>query len=425
MADKIYMDTELLRRLSGQLNQLSRSLSAVQGDITGSVSEIRRVASGQDKLIRMAIRVGQNTETTVDGIRRLSRAVQRASDIWSEAESKLANQNFVVMGIPQQAGDGADAQRKERQEQAKWFKIGLTGLCIIGSIVVVVATGGAALPVIAAGVATGAVSAAGYNAADQYAEKGWDNIDWSDVGKDAVIGGVVGGITSGISVGGGAAAYQVTSSITKSAATATGRLVTHTAGGAVTAVITGTAGRATGEAVSEYMRDGTVNWDRVRDRAFDPRSMLIDGTIGATTGYVQGRNYNHHLDQVRKESYLQRNPYQKDYGNIDWAGHVGDGMDHSKPIDYHYEIPADTYVRRTGPETGNYLRGLDDSFESASLPYNYTPEAEHLYRVDIPIPETTRSIVQPGFDMPGGGTQFETDLSIGEMVEQGYLVRIY
>ena len=86
-----------------------------------------------------------------------------------------------------------------RAEEAKWAKIGLTGLVIVGGIVASAVTGGAAAPIVI-GAISGAVMAGGNAAIDQYAEHGWDTDKWdcAKIGKDAFVGGVTGAATAWI-----------------------------------------------------------------------------------------------------------------------------------------------------------------------------------------------------------------------------------
>ena len=95
-----------------------------------------------------------------------------------------------------------DAIQREAEERAKkagaarWI---LTGAVIVGGIVVSLATGGAASPIVI-GAISGAVVAGGNTAIDQYAEHGWDtdNWDYAEIGKDAFVGGVTGAATAWI-----------------------------------------------------------------------------------------------------------------------------------------------------------------------------------------------------------------------------------
>ena len=458
MADVIRVNTDLLERCANELRQASHGFGEAASILSGlNVSEEWwdkiggfTAISLQDEGSSASMGTAGASVTSLANVMRrydgrlskLAGSATRAASLFSATEgSLLARANGqgagrdgvinppgaggVVGGAAGAAVEDEDAAKQQRQEQAKWLKIGAGVLCAVGSIAVVVATGGAALPVIAAGVAAGAVTAGVNNAADQYAEKGWDDIDWSDAGKDAVIGGIVGGVTSAISIGGAAVTQQVAGRVTGQVAayatTATGKIVTHVAGGVVSSVAAGTASRAGGEAVNQYLREGTVDWNRVRDRAFDPRQMAVDGIMGGTTGYFRGRRYTSNGQYVRNESYLKSN------GDVDWSQAPNNGIDSTKPVNYDYEIPTGTELRRSGSEYGGFLRNESDSFNSAALPYEYNPFAEHRYEVIKPISGVTKSTAAPAFDMPGGATQYQLPdgVNVRELVKQGFLRRIY
>ena len=94
MANKIYMDTELLEQLSSQIAQLQQSLSSVSDRVSRSVSEVRRVASGQTGIIQKLGNVQRNVQKTADRAAKLSRAASRAADRWKEAENRIKHQNL-------------------------------------------------------------------------------------------------------------------------------------------------------------------------------------------------------------------------------------------------------------------------------------------------------------------------------------------
>ena len=387
----------------------------------------------------------------------LGNNVSRAANLFKDLENQLINransqsagsEGNVIGAVGAAAGvaEGADTAKKakseadakkERETHAKWLKIGVGALCFVGSVAVVFATGGAALPVIAAGAAAGAITAGVNNAADQYVEKGLDDINWADAGKDAVIGGIVGAVTSTISIAGGGVAQQavnrVTGQITPYMTSAAGRLATHAFGGSVASVATGMATRGSGEAVRQYMSEGSVDWNTVRDRALDPGQMAVDATTGGVTGYMTGRQYNRNIEYqkdngmfLRSEEYRNNNPYSKSYGDVDWKQAPNGGAIKGTEVQ-DYVIPENTVLRRSGPETGSYVRGANDSFESVSLPYAKNPSIEHKYVVRKPIPNVTKSQAAPAFDMPGGGTQYQLPKGLDYYLNpsNGYVERIY
>ena len=106
-----------------------------------------------------------------------------------------------------QAYDKEMAERKAREEQVKAAKTAVLITTIAVTAAVTVATGGVGTAFIvgsiAAGTATGALSGGVDEWGAQYIENG-NNIDWSKVGRKAVVGGIKGGIKSGITAGFGA-----------------------------------------------------------------------------------------------------------------------------------------------------------------------------------------------------------------------------
>jgi len=94
MADRISIDTQLLEELSRQIRQVQQSLDSVNGKMTGSIAEVRRVASDQDVLIRKLQIIQQNTRKTAERTGSLARAVYDAANIWEETEKKIGQQKL-------------------------------------------------------------------------------------------------------------------------------------------------------------------------------------------------------------------------------------------------------------------------------------------------------------------------------------------
>ena len=87
--------------------------------------------------------------------------------------------------------DELEAERLEREEKAKWIKIGIAAVGVIASVAVVVATGGAAAPLVmgAVGAATGVLTTGANKVVDRWAETGENGFSvmgegefWLDVG---------------------------------------------------------------------------------------------------------------------------------------------------------------------------------------------------------------------------------------------------
>ncbi len=106
MANTISIDTLLLEDLARQIQQLQRSLDATSEKTGRSISEVRRVASGQDGLIRKLQTIQRNVQITAKRAEKLSRATQLAADRWEEAEKKISSQNLPQASDPFQ-GSGS------------------------------------------------------------------------------------------------------------------------------------------------------------------------------------------------------------------------------------------------------------------------------------------------------------------------------
>ena len=92
MANKIYVDTVVLEQLSNQISQLQRSLSSAGEKVTRSVSEVKRVAPGQTKLIQKLGNVQKNVQKTADHAAKLAQATNQAANRWEEAENRISRQ---------------------------------------------------------------------------------------------------------------------------------------------------------------------------------------------------------------------------------------------------------------------------------------------------------------------------------------------
>ena len=127
MANKIYMDTELLEQLSIQLSQLRNSLSSVQQRLRGSVAELRSVVSDQTGMINKVATIQKNAGKAADYTGRLAKAVRDAAAKWEEAEKKVAGQHLPESEIaPQGNGAGATIEPGSVSGGLGWFNYHFT-----------------------------------------------------------------------------------------------------------------------------------------------------------------------------------------------------------------------------------------------------------------------------------------------------------
>lgn len=108
MADKIYMDTELMKQLSNQITQLQRSLSGIGERISRSVSEVRQAVSEETGIISKLTKTRKDAQTLSGRVEQLARAVSQSATRWEEVESKIARRQLSA-GEEGISGTGASA----------------------------------------------------------------------------------------------------------------------------------------------------------------------------------------------------------------------------------------------------------------------------------------------------------------------------
>ena len=187
-------------------------------------------------------------------------------------------------------------EQARRAEEAKWAKIGLTGLVIVGGIVASAVTGGAAAPIVI-GAISGAVMAGGNAAIDQYAEHGWDTDKWdcAKIGKDAFVGGVTGAATAWI---GGNLTKGVTNYVSGTqwgstllnSSNAYARVGIGTVTGSASEVVSGVGSRGTGAFITTMIEtDGDLgkSLSDAAEYAFDGKEIAQDAVLGGLQGGKQ------------------------------------------------------------------------------------------------------------------------------------------
>ncbi len=107
MADTIRIDTEALKDISAQIGRIRSSLESIAGDVSRSVTEVRRVASGQDGIIGKMERTRRNTGVTAKHAERLARALYDSALLWEQAERSIMNNRFPDAGDSRSEGGAA------------------------------------------------------------------------------------------------------------------------------------------------------------------------------------------------------------------------------------------------------------------------------------------------------------------------------
>lgn len=229
-------------------------------------------------------------------------------NVSKEFEDKASAIETAIENENQRAAD-LQAEYEERQKKAKAATWIITGVCVIGSIVAIAATGGAATPLVVGAIsaASSAVIAGTNNLANSYVENGnLQNVDWGSFGKDVVIGAASGFVTGyvGAAVGG-----AITSGLSKTAtgasllnsSNAAVRIGTGAVIGSVSEVGSGIVSRGAGTFISTGGDLGEA-----LDAALNPENIAYDAVIGGISGGIDNAK------KVEKPEPLQDGPYIKD-----------------------------------------------------------------------------------------------------------------
>ena len=91
MADVILIDTQLLEQLSSQIMQVKNSLSNIGGNMSSSLSEVRRVAPDQPAIINKLVDANKKLGLTMDHAGKLARAISHAAELWEQTEQKISS----------------------------------------------------------------------------------------------------------------------------------------------------------------------------------------------------------------------------------------------------------------------------------------------------------------------------------------------
>lgn len=187
-------------------------------------------------------------------------------------------------------------EMENRIETAKWQKLLVSAVVVVGSAVLI-----AALPVsgpLVVGLVSGVSSAiigATNEAADLYIEDGSvSGDDWNKVimeGSKGFVTGMVTGVVGGV-------AGRTISDLTKGipalqSANAAVNVTTHVVIGSTSEVVSGVATRTASEIVDQVIDEDKglntdIDWKKVKEEALDPTEIGKDIVIGGAGGYMDG-----------------------------------------------------------------------------------------------------------------------------------------
>ena len=325
----------------------------------------------------------------------------------------------IAMENDAQRAEALLKEYEERQKTATTVKWIVTGACVIGSIVAIAATGGAATPLVVGAVsaASGAIMAGANNLADQYVQHGnlienADKIDWGSFGKETVLAGVAGFATGAIGSGVGGA---ITS---KLSSTAIGNTLLHSGSNFVRI---GTA--ATIGSVSE-MGSGIVtrgvgtfittegNLGKALDDALDMKNIAFDAALGGAGGaineYTTTKEAQKAADDFASSYNQKHNPLKdgEDYGLENLKQTANGGVDFSDS-DYILRTeagePIQVKIKATGDRSKDYKLaeqilkddyGIDIDFKSMRTGSDKTHVWHHLDDYNVATNETTMQFIE-------------------------------
>ena len=248
------------------------------------------------------------------------------------ALSDIQEDNSEIIAAANQYDDDRDAYfvRVEEAEQARIITtVAVIGISI-GSVAIIVASGGTATPLVVAGISAGcgALSAGVNEGIDQYVVTG-DIMptDWGAVGLRSLEGGAVGFATGYI---GAAGAQVITTAVSSTAANALinssntfTRVVSNTIVGSVTETTTGIATRS----VTTVLTSDATNLDDllsdVRSQAFDPGSMIFDAALGGAASGISSINEHPFGQQMSREDARR---YEQYWNSLENGTHTPPGM---------------------------------------------------------------------------------------------------
>ena len=109
----------------------------------------------------------------------------------------------------------------------------------------------------------------------------------------------------------------------------------------------------------------------------------------------------------------------KPTGAVDWPKR--NGFENGEYIETTLQPGA--VIDRYGATTGNFLSPAGTPFEERALPASRKNETPTVYRVLKPLP-VKEGKVEPWFDQVGRGTQFETEMTVQELLDDEYIEEV-
>ena len=329
----------------------------------------------------------------------------------SSIDTAVENENQRVAALQQ--------EYEERQKKATVIKWIVTGVCIIGSIAAIAATGGAATPLVVGAVSavSGAVMAGANNLADQYVQHGnlienSDKIDWASFGKDVVVAGVVGFATGAIGAGvGGAITSKLSSTAIGNTLLHSGSNIVRVGTGAVIGSVSEVASGVVTRGVGTLISTGG-DFKEALDEAIDIKNIAVDAAIGGVGGgiseYSSTKQAQKAVDDYASSYNNKHNPLKdgEDYGLENLKQTANGGVDFSDS-DYILRTDAGEPIRVKIKSTGDRVKdyklaekvlkeeyGVDIDFKSMRTGSDKTHVWHHMDDYNVATNETTMQFIE-------------------------------
>lgn len=204
--EALYNAKSIAETLNDKIHNYESEQAGCFGDVDTLVEELKNIIHYQCSINRVPIAsYVKNQWSTMCNYEKLK----------TSSESIINQINSLEEAYQESIANTFDRQtlidKEEREKKAKAIKWAVTGLCVIASVVVTVATAGAAAPLVVGvvGAATAAVQTGTDLVLDEYVEKGnLKEMDWANFGKEVVISAAVGFAAgyAGASIGAGSTA---------------------------------------------------------------------------------------------------------------------------------------------------------------------------------------------------------------------------
>lgn len=259
--------------------------------------------------------------------------------------------------------------------EENWYDIvnwGVTIVCVVGSMAIIAATGGAGILLIAAiSAGSAAIIAATRSITTQQRDKG--SVDWTEVAKEAAVAAAVGAVTGAIGAGiGGALTSGLSGTswaapLLNSSSTAT-RMAAGAAIGSISEVLSGVASRGVAEATESYLENGSVRFGDVWDAAMDPQQIVLDAAIGGFSGGVSSAKKPKETmeDFIDSERTANTKSEQRILSELEDAGE----------LDIRYSELSNSYVHTDAPLVSEKPIEIDMPFNAKSQ----TMDIDEFYR---------------------------------------------